>query len=143
MKKSEVALQIRDGNEALRYSGKKRALIIYLFIYYAFSSFFFSTWYVTSGTAYQVGKNPSIRGGVSRARERRKEAGLALALKPSSFYEVPNKPREEQQGTEGNIAIASWFIKFINVLESLLYFWWCSTQFSAVGFSVHEAFMAN
>ena len=30
MKKNEVALQIRDGNEALRYSGKKRALLIRL-----------------------------------------------------------------------------------------------------------------
>ena len=30
MKKTEVALQTRDGNEALRYSGKDRALIIYL-----------------------------------------------------------------------------------------------------------------
>ena len=46
MKKSEVALQIRDGNEALRYSGKDRVLIIYLFrLHYVLSSFF-STWYV-------------------------------------------------------------------------------------------------
>ena len=42
MKMSEVALQIRDGNEALRYSGKKRALIIYLFrLHYVFSFLFF------------------------------------------------------------------------------------------------------
>ena len=31
MEKDEVALEIRDGSEALRYSGKDRALIIYLF----------------------------------------------------------------------------------------------------------------
>ena len=31
MKKSEVALQIRDGNKALRYSGKKCALLHYVF----------------------------------------------------------------------------------------------------------------
>ena len=37
MEKDEVALQIRDGNEALKYSGKKRTLIIH----YVFSSFFF------------------------------------------------------------------------------------------------------
>ena len=33
MEKDEVALEIRDGSEALRYSWKDRALIIYLFIY--------------------------------------------------------------------------------------------------------------
>ena len=44
MKKTEVALQTRDGNEALRYSGKDRALIIYL----DYITYFLSTWYVTS-----------------------------------------------------------------------------------------------
>ena len=32
MEKDEVALEISDGSEALKYSGKDRALIIYLFI---------------------------------------------------------------------------------------------------------------
>ena len=51
MKKDEVALESRDGSEALRYSGKKRGyLFIYLFIYYITLriSFFFPTWYVTT-----------------------------------------------------------------------------------------------
>ena len=40
MKKDEVALEIRDGDKVLRYSGKKRALIIYLFIYITLCIFF-------------------------------------------------------------------------------------------------------
>ena len=47
MKKDEVALEIRDGSEALRYSGKKRALIrLFIYLDYITYFFFFSTWYV-------------------------------------------------------------------------------------------------
>ena len=41
MEKDEVALEIRDGSEALRYSGKDCALIIYLFIYFIYLRFVF------------------------------------------------------------------------------------------------------
>ena len=44
MKKDEVALEIHDGDKVLRYSGKKRALIIYLY----YIMYFFPTWYVIS-----------------------------------------------------------------------------------------------
>ena len=45
MKKNEVALEIRDGNEALRYSDKKCALIIFR-LHYVFLTSSSSSWYV-------------------------------------------------------------------------------------------------
>ena len=54
MKKDKVALEIRDGNKVLRYSGKKRALIR-LFITLHISSLFFSTWYIISGGEEKIG----------------------------------------------------------------------------------------
>ena len=58
MEKDEVALEIRDGSEVLRYSGKDCALIIYLFIYLRISFFFFFlfSFFFQESTTYQVEK---------------------------------------------------------------------------------------
>ena len=46
-KKNEVTLQIRDGNKALGYSGKKHALIIYItYFFFLFSIYLLSIYLV-------------------------------------------------------------------------------------------------